>query len=204
MISETACPEPAEGARPEIQAGGRQRTWARGAGRLAGRLAILGILGVLGLVLVTAAAPRLWGYQTYVIYGSSMEPTIKLGSLIVAESVSADELQVGDIIVFRSPSNGIMVTHRITGVREEDGQRYFQTKGDASKGGDLLEVTLEDGAQQVAYDLPYLGYFVHFAGSTTGIILLVVLPAAGLLLSYWAKQRRQQPQAEAAEGSPES
>jgi signal peptidase len=196
MISETA--------RPEIQAGGRKRTWARGAGRLAARVAFLGVLGLLGLVLVTAAVPRLWGYQTYVIYGSSMEPTIKLGSLIVAEPVATGDLQVGDIIVFRSPGNGMTVTHRITGVREEDGQRYFQTKGDASNGGDPLEVTLENGVQQVAYDLPYVGYFVDFAGSMLGIVLLLVLPAAGLLVSYWSKHRGPQPQAEAAEGPPES
>ncbi len=196
MISETA--------RPGMQAGGRQRKWARGAARLATRLAGLGVLGLLGLVLVTAAVPRLWGYQTYVIYGSSMEPTIKLGSLVVAEPVATDDLQVSDIIVFRSSGNGTTVTHRIVGVREEDGRRYFQTKGDASNGGDPLEVTLENGVQQVAYDLPYVGYFVDFAGSTLGIVLLLVLPAAGLLVSYWSKRRGPQPQAEAAERSPES
>ncbi|GAF84575.1 unnamed protein product, partial [marine sediment metagenome] len=48
------------------------------------------------------------------------------------------------------------------------------------------------------------GYFVDFAGSTLGIVLLILLPAAGLLVLYWSKQRRPQPQAEAAEGSPES
>ncbi len=196
MISETA--------RPEIQAGGRQRTWARGAGRLAGRLAGLGVLGLLGLVLVTAAVPRLWGYQTYVIYGSSMEPTIKLGSLVAAKSANVEDLQVSDIIVFRNSNNGTTVTHRITGVREEDGRRYFKTTGDATNGDDHQAVTLENGVQQVTYDLPYVGYFVDFAGSTLGIVLLLILPAAGLLVSYWSKNRRPQPQAEAAEGSPES
>ena len=181
MITETA--------RPETHAGGRRRRWTRGAGRLASALASLGVLGLLGLLLATAAAPRIWGYQTYVIYGSSMEPTIKLGSLIVAEPANVDDLQVGDIIVFHSPSNGTTVTHRIVGIREEDGQRYFQTKGDASNGGDPLEVSLENGVQQVAYDLPYLGYFVDFANSTLGIVLLLVLPALGLLGLHWTKSR---------------
>ncbi|HLE82307.1 MAG TPA: signal peptidase I [Dehalococcoidia bacterium] len=181
MITETA--------RPETQAGGRRRRWIRGAGRLASALASLGVLGLLGLLLATAAAPRIWGYQTYVIYGSSMEPTIKLGSLVVAEPANVDDLQVGDIIVFRSPSNGTTVTHRIVGIREEDDQRYFQTKGDASNGGDPLEVSLENGVQQVAYDLPYLGYFVDFANSTLGIVLLLVLPALGLLGLHWTKSR---------------
>ena len=185
MINETA--------RPEIQVGGRQLTWARGAARLAGLLAFVGVLGLVGLVLVTVAVPRLWGYQTYVIYGSSMEPTIKLGSLIVAEPVATEELGLGDIIVFRSPSNETMVTHRITGVREENGQRYFQTKGDASNGGDPLEVSLENGVQQVTYNLPYLGYFVHFARSTLGIVLLLILPAVGLAALHLMKGREALP-----------
>ena len=196
MISETA--------RPETPAGGRGRRWTRWAIRLARLLPVLGVLALLALLLATIAAPSLGGYRTYVIYGSSMEPAIKLGSLVVAKSANVDDLQVGDIIVFRNPGNGTTVTHRITGVREEDGRRYFQTKGDASNGADPLEVSLENGVQQVAYDLPYVGYFVDFAGSTLGIVLLLILPAAGLLVSYWSKNRRPQPQAEAAEGSPES
>ncbi len=173
MISETV--------RQRTQAGRRQRSWVRRAGRLAGLLALLGVLALLGLLLATMAAPRLWGYQSYVIYGSSMEPAIKLGSLVVAKPVKVDDLQVGDIIVFRSPGNGVTLTHRIVEVREEDGQRHFLTKGDASNDGDTVEVSLEDGVQQVAHHLPYLGYFVHFARSTIGIILLIALPALGLL-----------------------
>ncbi len=173
MISETA--------RPRTQAGRRQRSWLRWAGMLAGLLALLGVLALLGLLLATMAAPRLWGYQSYVIYGSSMEPAIKLGSLVVAKPVKVDDLQVGDIVVFRSPGNGVTLTHRIVEVREEDGQRHFLTKGDASNDGDTVEVSLEDGVRQVAYHVPYLGYFVHFARSTIGNILLIALPALGLL-----------------------
>ena len=172
MISETA--------RPETPAGGRQRSWVRWAARLTGLLPFLGVLALLALLLATMAAPRIWGYRTYVIYGASMEPTIKVGSLILAKSVSADDLEVGDIITFRG-GNDTTVTHRITGVREEDGNRFFLTKGDASNGADPLETHLEDGVRQVAYHLPYLGYFVHFAKGPLGIILLVALPALGLM-----------------------
>jgi signal peptidase len=191
-------------ARPEAQAGRRQRRWTRGgATRLAGVLALLGVLGLLSLLLMSMAAPRLLGYQSYVIYGSSMEPAIKLGSLIVAEPVKVDDLQVGDIIVFRNDGNGTTVTHRIVAIREEDGRRFFQTKGDASNGADPAEVSLDDGAQQVAYHLPYLGYFVHFANSITGIILLVILPAIGLLALQLTKSWRPRQQTEAAEAPPE-
>ena len=179
MITETA--------RPEGLAGSRREHWARrAAGRLAAALALLCLVALLALLLVTAALKPL-GYNSYVIYGSSMEPTIKVGSLILAKPAAVDRLEVGDIIAFRSPGNGVTVTHRIVGVREENGQHYFRTKGDASNGGDPQEVRLEDGVQELAFDLPYLGYFVHFAKSTLGMILLLVMPAVGLLALRWTK-----------------
>lgn len=180
MISETA--------RPDTSAGGRQRSWTQWAGRLAGLSVTLGTLVLLGALLVTAAAPRILGFQTYVIYGSSMEPAIKLGSLILAKPVEADDLQVGDIIVFRS-GNETTVTHRITGIRGEDGHRFFLTKGDASNGADPLETHLEGEVNRLAYHLPYLGYFVDFANSTLGIILLVALPALGLMALHLTNNR---------------
>ncbi len=192
MISETA--------RPEIRADSPQTKWILWAGRLARLLLALGVLVLLG-ALLAASLPRLFGYQSYVIYGSSMEPTIKLGSLILAEPVDAEELQVGDIIAFRTP-NEITVTHRIVADRHEDGQHYFKTKGDASTGSDPTEMTLEGDVHRLAYKLPYLGYFVDFAKSTMGMILLIALPAAALLASSFSKRSRPQRQAE-AEAPPE-
>ena len=195
MISETA--------KPEMRAGRRQGKWVQWAGRLARLLVALATLALLG-ALLAAALPRLWGYQSYVIYGSSMEPTIKVGSLILAKPVDVADLQVGDIIAFRTP-NEVTVTHRIVGIREEDGQHYFKTKGDATNGADTTEVRLESGVHRLAYKLPYLGYFIDFAKSPAGIILLIALPAAALLALSWSKQRRprHQAEAEAAEAPPE-
>ena len=189
-----------ETARPHTLAGGRHQRWAlAAAGKLAAVVALLGVLGLLVLLLVTMAAPRLLGYQSYVIYGSSMEPTIKLGSLVVAEPVKVDDLQIGDIVVFRSDGNGVTVTHRIVAIREEDGRRYFETRGDASNAADPVEVGLENGARKVVYHLPYLGYFTHFANSITGIILLVILPAIGLLALQLTNRREAAPKDQRAD-----
>jgi signal peptidase len=191
MISETA--------RPETQAGGSQRSWTQWAGRLARLLVIVGTLALLGTLLAAAAAPRILGYQTYVIYGSSMEPTIKLGSLIVTKPAKVDDLQVDDIIAFRS-GNETTVTHRITGIREEDGHRLVLTKGDASNGADPLETHLEGEVNRLAYHVPYLGYFVDFANSTPGIILLVALPALGLMALHLTNGRERAGQDREAAG----
>ena len=195
MISQTA--------RPHTLAAGRQRRWTRWAGLLARLLVALATLALLA-TLLAAALPRVWGYQSYVIYGSSMEPTIRLGSLMLTEPVDAEELQVGEIIAFRSPGNGVTLTHRIVAVRHEDGRHYFKTKGDASTSGDPMEVRLEGEVHRLVYKLPYLGYFIDFANSPTGIILLIALPAAGILVLSWPKRLRPRRQAEAEEAPPES
>lgn len=197
MISETAT--------AERQAGSGQGKWVRWAGRLARLLVILATLAVLG-ALLAAAAPKVWGYNSFIIYSGSMEPTISVGSLVVGRPVDVQEVDLGDIIIFRAPGDAdITITHRVVGVREDDGVRYFQTKGDAVDGADPEEVRLQGRVYKFAYELPYLGYFIAFAKSITGIILLIALPAAWLLVSSLSRQRRprQRAGAEAADVPPE-
>ena len=158
-------------------------------GQAVALMTLVACLGLVGLLL-SVAIPNLWGSNSFVIYSSSMEPTIKVGSLIMAAPVDVDQVQVGDIIVFRTPSDpNTTITHRVVGVREEDGVRYFQTKGDATNGTDPVETPLSGRVYRFQYEMPFLGYFVHFAKGTLGMILLVVLPLAGLLALHWTKDR---------------
>src|SRR3970040_556763 len=116
---------------PATIAAGRLRVTPLKVGRRFGQaVALMTLVACLGLVglLLFVAIPNLWGVNSFVIYSSSMEPTIKVGSLIRAGPVDVDQVQVSDIIVFRTPSDpNTTITHRVVGVREEDGVRYFQT-----------------------------------------------------------------------------
>jgi len=80
------------------------RAWDHGLGKAVGLLGLLACLALLG-ALLAAAVPKFWGYNSYVIYTSSMEPTIGVGSLVVAKPVAVADLQVGDVIVFQVPGN---------------------------------------------------------------------------------------------------
>jgi signal peptidase len=121
------------------------------------------------------------GYESYVIYSGSMQPTVKVGSLLLTRPVDVDDLRVGDVITYRSPGNNITLTHRIVDMRQEDGEWVFETKGDASLGPDPQEVILRGQATKMAFDIPYLGYVVDFAKSIQGVVLLLLVPAAGLM-----------------------
>jgi len=147
------------------------------------------VLVVVG-ALAASLAPRLLGYSSVIVYGGSMAGTIPVGSIAVTEQVSMEDVGVGDVIVFHPPTtstnpstNPLPLMHRVVSVREEDGQRVFQTKGDANAAPDPTEVALQGTGSRVVYTVPYVGYLMNFAGTPLGWTLLLFLPATYLGLT---------------------
>jgi signal peptidase len=165
---------------------GKASVWPRRLLDIVGYLALAFCLALLGSLL-TVAATNLLGYDSYVIYSGSMEPTVKVGSLLLTRPANVEDLQVGDVITYRSPGNHTTLTHRIVSIRQQDGERVFKTKGDASLQPDPREVILRGQVSKMAFDIPYLGYVVDFAKSTQGVVLFLLVPAAGLLLIHTRK-----------------
>ena len=165
---------------------GSASVWPRRLLDIVGYLALAFCLALLGSLL-TVAATNLLGYQSYVIYSGSMEPAVKVGSLLLTRPADVEDLRVGDVITYRSPGNHTTLTHRIVSIRQEDGERAFTTKGDASLDPDPREVILRGQVSKMTFDIPYLGYVVDFAKSIQGVVLLLVVPAAGLLLMHTRK-----------------
>lgn len=75
--------------------------------------------------------PNVLGFQLFAIESGSMEPTLKIGAVIVSrKSKNPETLKVNDIVTFRTLSNAI-VTHRIIEVAvNDDGSKAYRTKGD--------------------------------------------------------------------------
>ncbi len=183
-------------------AAGRSRLWLRRFLTGGGYLGLALCLALLGLLLAVAV-PKFFGYDSFVIYSGSMEPTVKVGSLLVTKPVAAENLQVGDVIVFRHPENpDTTITHRIAGIREENGERIFTTKGDASANPDPREVHLQGQVGKMAYTIPYLGYLVDFIKTKEGALIFLVAPALGLgLMHLWRERKKRQAGPVGAQGS---
>jgi signal peptidase I len=138
-----------------------------------------------GGLLALTVLPSLLRYQTYVVLSGSMEPTIHVGSVIVATAVDPKSLQVGDIITFLSSSQQENVTHRIVGLHgDAQGRVSFITKGDANGVQDQDEIRFDHLAGKVTLTIPYLGYFFKFVGSPSMRLLFIVVPGM-LLLGSW-------------------
>lgn len=111
----------------------------------------------------------------------SMEPAIKAGDMVVVTSVKPDQIKTGDIITYRV-DNDFYITHRVSNISEENGEKVFSTKGDANNTGDKSWVSPDMILGLVKLRVPFGGYVLQFIKGPVGLILFLVIPA--LLLIY--------------------
>ena len=154
------------------------------------------VLVVVG-TLAASLAPRLLGYSSVIVYGGSMAHSVPVGGIAVTKEVTTEDVGVGDVIVFYPPTTSTNpspkpspLMHRVISIREENGQRLFQTKGDANATPDPWEIGIEGRGSRVVYTVPYVGYLINFARTPLGWALLLFLPATYLgvttLRRIWA------------------
>ena len=158
-------------------------------------LRIIKILGFTALVIVVAlsainAFPALVGADySFIVQSGSMEPAIPTGSVVFVEGIppgQADErIQEGDVITFsKSGSITRTTTHRVVEKRsgEITDSVSFVTKGDANEKRDREPVLRDEIVGKVTFTVPLMGYVARFAGTSTGLAVLVILPMTLLFM----------------------
>ncbi len=125
------------------------------------------------------ALPMPFGVGASVVLSGSMEPTLSVNDLVIVRA--AGSYAEGDVVVYQSGSS--LVIHRIVRVEDE----YVVTKGDANNTEDD-PVSLSAVKGRMAFAVPYLGLPVRLLQSTLGSVLVIVLIAALVSLS-WRKER---------------
>ena len=122
------------------------------------------------------------------VFGTSMEPVLHAGDMIIIEDVSAKDVEVGDIIVFSVPEQvrefynyPMVVAHRVKTVRDGPTGLTFRTQGD-NTGEDPFSVRPQDLRGQVSKQISYLGFPLLFFQSQQGLIFVVI---ALILLAFY-------------------
>ncbi len=131
------------------------------------------------------------GYSVFRVVTGSMEPTISPGALLVCQKTPIEQIQIGDIICFRSQEADMLgktITHRVIQVFEQGAQLCLETKGDANPVADVLpvvqsnligKVVIYTGEENVLADV------MSFLTSGMGFMICIVLPSlliCGLIL----------------------
>ena len=99
-------------------------------------LVVLVLLVILMFIIrLSGNSPSVFGYHVYRVASDSMEPTLKVGDVILVGPVDAEKIQKDDIITYKALQGelaGHEITHRVvTEPVKERGRYYYQTQGDA-------------------------------------------------------------------------
>ncbi len=128
-------------------------------------------------------------YSFFKVVTPSMEPNIAVGEVIVTESITMDEVEIGDVVSFRAQSPdmfGMIITHRVVEKdTAENGEKRFLTKGDANLSVDGRYVLESNFVGKVIWTSgdAFISKFVKFVSSGYGFIACIVFPMI-LILTF--------------------
>ena len=139
------------------------------------------ILVVIIVFTIFTVGVRFLHITPYAVLSGSMEPTYKVGSLIYVKDTVPEEIKVGDPITFVLNNDLTIATHRVVKVDKEN--QSFITKGDANEKVDGKPVLYENLIGKPIFHIPYMGYFVNWLQSRTGIIVSISLVSLYIIVS---------------------
>lgn len=123
--------------------------------------------------------PSIFGIQFLAVQTDSMYPTLKPDDLIVNTKLnSPSDLRPNDIITYWTiiDGNRVLNTHRILNVYDAGGHLKFETKGDGKELSDPLVVHEKDVVGIFRFRIPGLGKVFNYLQTSTGFLLVVVIP----------------------------
>lgn len=123
--------------------------------------------------------PSIMGIRILSVQTESMYPVLEPGDLIFSTAVEdSSELVIGDIITYWTVIDGerVLNTHRITGIYDGGGYLIFATKGDNNTLEDALTVHESEVVGKYAGKLSGVGKVFDYLQTSTGFLLVVVLP----------------------------
>lgn len=114
----------------------------------------------------------LFGYKAFVISSGSMEPTLNTGDIVITKQIKQDQIQKQDIITF--VKDEYTITHRIVDIVEENGNTYYQTKGDNNNTSDADLVKYEEIEGVYVFKINSIGNIVVYAQNTTAVLIIII------------------------------
>ncbi len=132
-------------------------------------------------------------FSLYAIMSNSMVPNINVYDVIIDLRVdSPQDIETGDVITFISKApetSGMTITHRVVAViKDQEGNYFYQTKGDNAPAEDTGRVEYSNIIGKVAFKIPQLGRVQLFISNATGGILLILCISLFIILKGLVKR----------------
>lgn len=126
----------------------------------------------------------------YAVVSSSMQPSIKKGSIVVVED--NDKYSINDVVSFNSEDYGnAVITHRIVGIEYLERANIYITKGDANPKSDRDRLSEGNIIGKVIFIIPLVGYLTTYARTQLGMIFLIVVPCTIIIINEFSKIQKE-------------
>ncbi len=137
-------------------------------------------VAVIAFLLLVSAFPITGNIKFLIVQSGSMEPAIKMGSIVMVKPV--DEYKIGDVVSFSEAGKSrTPTTHRIHDMKVAESKVFYITKGDANNAPDRKEIQEKDIIGKALINIPYLGYAVDFMKKPLGFLLMIITPVAVII-----------------------
>lgn len=134
--------------------------------------------------------PNLFGYKPFIVLSGSMETEIHKGDLVLTKIVNPKSLKKNEVIAFRD-SEGTVTTHRIIDIVENDGEKYFITKGDNNSSQDQNLVKFKDVEGKYVTRIPSIGSIMKSLSEPTTVIIILLGITAIFAMGFTISTKRQ-------------
>ena len=161
--------------------------WSYIGGGIGNLLAAAGVVCIVLVILAVSMNISLIMFKT-----GSMSPTIPTGSVAVVKQISADEIEIGDVVTVDREEGQLPVTHRVVEkYPQAPGEALIQMKGDANPGVDpgMYRVT---EVRKVLWSVPELAKVIVWFGNPYVLGGISLLAALGVLWAFWPREGRDQ------------
>jgi len=119
----------------------------------------------------------------HVVVSNSMSPKIKTGDAVVVKDIDPANVQLGQIVIFHDPEDrSNYVIHRVVGIEDIAGVKFYSTKGDNNPVPDNWKISMGEVVGGVSVTLPGFGQFLDFISTAKGYVSCIVIPAIASLL----------------------
>ena len=154
------------------------------------------IIIIVGICLIWLTLNFLFGTYNpfYVVSSGSMIPELQIFDLIIVqEKYKFNEINVGDIIVFKKPINhDKVIVHRVDEIIN-DVPKVIRTKGDsniAAIPGIDFPITNEEYIGKVEYIVPQIGHIIRFFSPPINYIIMAIIIIIVIYKEIFKKYRK--------------
>ncbi len=131
------------------------------------------VLFIINLILSIEEKTHIFGIYMFNIVSESMEPTFYKDDLAIVRSCNLEELKKGDIITFQQGDR--IISHRISEMIQEKGEKQIITKGDNNEVEDIEPVDIQNIYGKVVFTIPKIGKIVNYIQNIRGFINVCIL-----------------------------